>query len=317
VSDDGESIVAGASLPPQVGGNSSSARRWLWPVLAIVIGVVVVVALFATGIYPSRGGSDSSTPSFMTAAATGNSSARSVMGGPWSLVAASAINSRSGLSLGVSGFSVANCSLTPASLGALGTPLRIPADGSFSSGTSPWWALVYLGRSTSHLLIVLVVNGTAEPLATGTGPCVSTFSGISTVPGGIVDSPTIAAAAWNNGGSAYVSTFDSDHPSEGLNLVLGLYGGGSIPGLGSSTFSVGASWIYAISPCGVPGGANPSGSQPYFLTALNATSGGILLSHASTTTCANLTSVVSELPRDPGGRLGATGSEVAGLFGRP
>ncbi len=307
---DGETIVAGAALPPAARGPKRPIRIWLWPVVAVVVGIAVVGALFATGVYPSHAGSSTaSTPSFSAASATGRTAAESVSGGPWSLVAATAVNSAAGLSFDLSSFSTANCSLTPASLGALATSLHVPTDASFSSGTSPWWALLYVGRASTELLIVLVVNGTADPLAVGQGTCVETLLGLSTIPGAVIDSPPIASSGWSNGGSVFASTFHADHPTESLNLLLGLYGGGSIPGLNLSTPSLGASYLYELSPCGLGSSANPSGTQPYFFAVLNATYGTVTLTHASSLTCTNLTGLHLGL----GGTEPGTGGRSAPL----
>jgi hypothetical protein len=270
-------------------------------VIALVVGVIVVVAIFATGIYPHSGPSNSTTPAYSAAASTGRTSANSVSGAPWSLVAAVGIASQAGITFPVPSNPSSNCSFSPVLSGSI-PPIDIPAYSDFSSGLSPWWGLVFVNESAHAALVVEVVNGAASPVGRVSGACVAALSDAHAISSGVVDSPTIASSIWGNGASAFVSSYNSNHPGGSLNLAMALYGGGSLNDSLSSSLSLGASWLYVITPCGLEGQGGLSGSQPAYVSIANATTGSIELADSTTVSCSNATGFtvfgMSFAPRD-------------------
>ncbi len=275
------------SVPPR-----RERTRRLWPVLvAVAVAVLVVLALFATGVLSTSHGSNVNPDvTYSKASALAGSAVRSVPGGPWTLLVAVGIDSMAGFTLVLENLSAANCSL--ALVGSASPTLRVPTDDQFSSGASPWWILLYVNRTAPRILLVDVVNGTAQPLATGTGLCATSVAGLDAVSSNVVDSPGPASELWSVGGSS----FASDHSQIPLNLIMALTGGGSISNSTGSSFVFGATWLLVLSPCGSPYGGSPPGKQPVFLAPFNATSGLLegapLFPDTTTTTCTNLTSLV-------------------------
>ncbi len=205
-----------------------------------------------------------------------NSIASATGGGPWSLVAVA------GFSLSSSTLAYPNatlgsgCTYSVPDGGGLPSGLFVPAfSGSFSSGTAPAWLLVYFQSANQSALLVGVTNGSARALVIATGSCTTTFQSFGPVPASVVDSSVAAAAAWQGGGSAFVS----QHSGISLNLEMALVGSGN----GCSL--LGGCWAFVYSPCNPLGGNNPSGAQPYFTSEVYASTGTQLSSFSSTTTC--------------------------------
>lgn len=305
--------VFSSVIPPPVSPPRSPRRRRLWPVAALAVAVIVVLSLWAGGILtPSGSKGPSASVTYSQAAAIARSAATMVPGGPWVEVGAAGIDSQRGLSANLSATTTGNCSFTPAEVGPIPSGLTIPSySGSFSSGSAPWWDLVYLNRGTQELLTVAVVNGTAQPLAVGTGPCVESLLPYNNVPSSLPDSPTVASAVWNGGGSA----FAAQHTNVPLNLVIGLFGGGTISSGSFGSLTLGASWIVSISPCGLTSSTSPSGSQPMLLALVNASTGSLVSPSpiVRSSTCSN-SSFVVPLGFTP--RPGPAGPTTVGLVGR-
>lgn len=257
-----------------------------------VVAAIVVFALFAGGVIPlTHSSSGSSDVTYARASSLAESATNAVAGGPWTPIEAVGIDSTSGFTLVLENLSQANCSL--ALVGSASPVLHIPSDRAFSSGASPWWSLVYVNRSAPRILLVDVVNGSAQPLAVGTGLCASTLAGFGALPSHAVDSPGPASELWNVGGSYFASV----HSNLPLNLLMGLTGGGAITNGTGTTLKFGATWLLVFSPCGSPYGGGPSGKQPVYLAPFNATTdlleGAPLFPYSTTSTCANLTSLSS------------------------
>ncbi len=295
------------SVPPR-----RSRLRRLWPVFVVVVAALVVVALFAGGVIPSsQKSSGNPDVTYAKALSLAGPTASSVRGGPWTLVVAVGIDSSAGFTLVLENLSAVNCSL--ALVGSASPILRVPSYDGFGSGESPWWSLLYVNRSAPSLLLVDVVNGSAQPLAVGTGLCASTLAGFNPIPPNVVDSPGPASGLWNAGGSSFAST----HRNVSLNLLMGLTGGGSVSNGTGGSLVFGATWLLVFSPCGSPYGGSPSGKQPAFLAPFNATTGLLegapLFPYSTTSTCANLTSLSSSgFSLTPGrGGVGEAPSAIA------
>ena len=312
------SPAEGGSPPSPTAPRPAARRSRLWGiVIAAVVVIVVVASLFAAGVIPISSGSKSNTtPSYSEAAAAGQNAANGVAGGPWTLIGAIAIDSAAGLAANVGTASSANCSLAPVGTASFPSTLRIPADGDFSSGQSPYWGLIYINPSAPKILVVEVLNGTATPLAVGSGRCAETLVSYSTIPTNVLDSPTVASDFWSGGGSAFVSA----HSGVPLNLIMGLFGGGSGLNLSKSHLTLPATWLFAVSPCGVSGSTGPTGKQSVYVAPFNATSGSVEFEPyfplSTTATCSNLSSTASGgfvLRSGPGAPILLPGSAARGV----
>lgn len=267
--------VPGPSGPPP---RSSLARR-LWPVLAGLVVVVLVLSLLAAGVFTSSS-TNAATPTYSRASGSANQASRQVSGGPWDLVAAVAYDTPTGVWVSAGASVGANCTLSSTGSGPPPTSLYVPPfDGSFSSGESPWWGMIYTQPSTHQVLLVEVLNGTAETLGVGTGACVTAVENFTTIPSDAVDSSVAASVAWSQGGSAFVAA----HSGLSLSMEMGLIGGGTFRGL-----PVGATWVVEIDPCGVFGSSGPSGAQPDFEAIVDAETGDLTLAETSSTTCGSM-----------------------------
>jgi hypothetical protein len=245
-------------------------------VLVVVVVLVVILALFATGVFNSTNAS-STTPTFRGISGAANRTAGQVSGGPWDLVAVLGFDTSTGTTVPVGSSVGANCTLVSAGSGPTPTSVYVPAyHGTFASGESPWWGMIYDQRSTHQILLVQALNGTVEALAVGSGLCGATFQNFTTVPSNAVDSSAAASAAWGQGGSVFASA----HPSLDLSMEMALIGGGTFQGI-----PVGTVWAIDINPCGALGSGGPTGSQPDFEAIVDAETGVVTLATATTTVC--------------------------------
>jgi hypothetical protein len=268
---------APAPLPPDSGASRPSLARRLWPVLAVVVAAVVVLSYFALagfGTGGSNGGSTGTT--FGPAASAANRTLVNVPGGPWSLVTALGFAPASSSELSPSSSVGTGCNVSGPGGGIPPLSVEIPAfSGSFSSGAAPWWGMFYYQSASHEVLLVDVVQGVATPLVVASGSCVSTFSSLSPVPSGAIDSSTAAATAWANGGSGFVSF----HSNLSLNLEMAIVGGGDYQGT-----HLGPSWLIEYSPCLPLGQGGPPGNQSAFEALLDALTGSATTLD-TTTTC--------------------------------
>lgn len=285
-------MTASPPSPPAYASAPAPRRRppdaRLWPILGAVVGVVIVVSLVAAGAFPGPATSGVAALTYSQAASRGAPAAGNVLGGPWSLVGAIGVDSQAGLSGSLPTGTLANCTLEPATASSAPSSIYVPAYGDFSSGGAPFWLLIYVNRAAEEILLVEVENGTATPLVLGTGPCAATSAALVSIPAQVVDSPVAASASWADDGATFYDAFTAAHPNVPLNQIMGLYGGGALPGLSTGTSSIGPTWVVAMSPCGVLGSGGPTGSQPALITLVNATTGGIELAYPTTEKCSNL-----------------------------
>jgi len=250
--------------------------RRIWPVVVVLVALGVILALVAAGVFNSTS-SSATTPTYSGAFGPANHSAGQVPGGPWEPVAAIAFDTPTGVTVPVGSSVGTNCTLAPVGSGPTPTTLYIPAyHGAFASGASPWWGIVFDQRSTHQILLVQVLNGTAQAIAVGSGPCGASFQNFTTIPSKVVDSSVAASAAWSDGGSAFAAA----HSSLNLSMEMGLIGGGTFGGV-----PVGTVWVIQLTPCGALGSGGPSGTQPTFEALVDAETGVVSLATATTTVC--------------------------------
>jgi hypothetical protein len=271
---------AGIPSPPGPGPTTPLPRR-LWPVLVALVVVVLILALVGVGIFhsssPSTAPPSPATPRYSVASGAANRSAAQVGGGPWDFVAAFAVDTPAAVVVPTSTSVGANCTLLPAGSNLPPTNLYVPAfHGTFASGESPWWGMIYAQRAAQEILLVQVLNGTAQALAVGSGACGTAFQNLTTVPSNAVDSSVAASAAWSDGGSAFAAA----HSSLSLNMEMILVGNGTFEGV-----PIEASWVIQITPCGPLGTAGPNGTQPDFQALVNAETGSVTVASATTTVC--------------------------------
>jgi hypothetical protein len=271
----------------------------LWPVLVAVVAVLVILAVIAFAVLSGPGGGVNATPSFTGARSSAGSVASATPGGPWTLVAAAGIVSPAGLSTSITSSVDTNCTFTPSGSTGFPIPVHVPAFGSYSSGGAPFWLMVYVDPAVPEILIVEVVNGTAQTLGTATGLCASSLAVLHGVPTDALDSANTSAEVMSGGGSAFVAA----HANLSMNLLMGVYGGGTIPGEGIDAGLTGASWIYVITPC--TESSSLSGKQPAYLALVNATTGQI--DAVSTSLSCNATAALV-----PAGLLPMTGPSFSG-----
>lgn len=292
------------SVPPPEGGSllSSSgispparrSRRWVIVISAVVV-IIVVASLFLTGVIPTSTSPKSGvTPSYSEAAASAQNAANGVPGGPWASIGAAALVSDAGLTEQLGALESANCSLSPVGAATLPSSLRVPAYGDFSSGQSPFWSFIYINRATPKILLVDVVNGTADALVVGSGQCAETLVPYDSISANVLNSPTVASSFWSGGGSAFVSAYDSAHPGVPLNLIMGIFGGGEV-NISKSHFTLSETWVFAMTPCGGTGASAPTGKQSLYVVPFNATSGATIgapfFPLTTTESCTNISSV--------------------------
>ena len=284
-----------SSPSPAVPGPTPRRARGRWP---IVILVAIGVVLAAVAVVFLLGGSSSAAGSGVTYSAAARSAApvaNATAGGPWTLVVAAGVAlAQSSLTIG-NGSLGSGCTYTAPSGGTIPTQLFVPAfSGSFAAGVAPWWGLIYYRAATQSALLVNVVNGSAEALLVATGSCTTSFQSFAPIPGSAVDSSVAAAAAWNNGGSSFVSQYSG----VSLNMEMVLLGGGS-----TCLVTSGPCWLVHYSPCNPLTSAGPSGSQPSYTVIVDGLSGSVLSPFASSTTCSS--------PSTPLGSVLGLGSPTA------
>jgi hypothetical protein len=253
--------------------------------VAVVV-VVVISALFLTGII-SLGGNHSSGPETYQQAANDVSSAMSnYRGGGWKVFVADGVAPPSTLSTPGSTFanlSIPDCTLT--NLTSLNNGFTLPAyTGSPSGGVAAGWLFGLIG--SGGFLLVYDVNGSVTPvlLLGGSGCLFSEYSSFFTGVSGAIDSSTAAQTAWNAGGS----TFVSDHPGAlmtGFSLVSGL----SVLGVSRP-----AEWSVVILSCDVDQ-FHADATVPAFNATINAVTGQLLYAGNSTEACTGVGAISSYL----------------------
>ncbi len=273
-------------------------------IIAVVVVVVVIVAflgLYFAGAIPGLkpSSSASSTGVTFSAARTAAQSASGSYSSTYpNLVAVLGIGLNQPLSgqasqLGPPGGS--GCTVTLLS-GAQNT-ITVPAGASGGpSGSLPFWEFIYSGAT--GMLLVIVINGQGSALATIAtgGSCTPTFSSYSAIPSGVIDSSAAASAAGaTTAGAAFLKN------NSNANAVFFLFGGASLGGFGT-----GASWLITYSECSFAVGGG-TGNQPQFEAILNASSGAVTTSSASTSACNG----ILPTPGGGGGGGGGLASNIA------
>jgi hypothetical protein len=186
-------------------------------IAAIVVVAVVVLALFVTGVLPGSGSSSKKSYGanlpYSEARPLADGAAAGAPGGPWNWSFAEAVDIHRAISVSaaVSGFT-AN---SPWMHYLTSTrPNASAFNGSIASGFSPLWLFVYTNGTTilfgPAVLIVVVVNGTAIPFASGMSPTIATPSLVGHP---TMDSPAVMALAVTEN-SSYINA----HPV--LNATL-------------------------------------------------------------------------------------------------
>jgi hypothetical protein len=146
-----------------------------------------------------------------------------------------------------------------------GPSLLIPAfHGSFASGLSPFWIVLLNGSARGPVLVVEVQGSAAAVLAeVGGAGCPLGGPSDRQLPSGTVDSPVVAATAWSDLGSGWVSG------DPALNsLTMAVFGAGTYDGLALPSL-----WAVAYTPCD-PLLGGPS-VQTGFVAGFDLTSGNL------------------------------------------
>ena len=271
----------GTTVGPRPHPARAPLARRLWPVLVAVVAAIVVVGIVAFTLEGSGSSGNRSAPPYSSATRTANSVATGVSGGPWNLVVAFGVN------LAVSITALANatvgsgCTYSAPGGGAPPSTLFVPRyGGSFSSGGSPWWGMVYFQPISHDVLLVDVINGSAQSVLVASGSCTNTFENYTTIPAKVVDSPTVASAVWgpNGGGAAFLAA----HSNRSFNMFMGVLGGGS-----ACLITAGPCWLVEYTPCNPFGQSNPAGNQPSLGWLLNGATGTILTGLTGSSTCSS------------------------------
>jgi hypothetical protein len=243
----------------------------------LLVGVGVVAALLATGVISPHRSSGSLEP-FSQAEATSLQAASFELGGAWETVGALGFDDRAGTSLSatdLAGYLGPNCTATPL-LGGLALPRLVipPYRGSFGSGLAPVWIVLLTSTDHASSVVVDVANGTALPVAEiGGAGCSLSGASVPTLPSHTVDSPTIAAEAWNDLGKSWVAV----EPNL-TTVTLAAFAGGSFQGFVTSGL-----WATIYAPCNPLIGG--SSAQTALFAAFNLTDGSLSGSTTHTVDC--------------------------------
>lgn len=233
------SSVSMSTQPP----GERTRRSFLVAVAVVAVALITIVAVLVT-VFVLHGGSGASgypgeALSYFAARTLSDKAAAGVPGGPWSPFAATAYDVSTAASMGLVALTVWYSPGPPIIRYLTSSRPQIPAFGEpLSSGLSPWWLFEYnngttingtIGHNETVVLGVVVVNGTAIPLA-----IFSTLLDLgvpASIPqAGLVDTSTVMAAA-----VASNTSFIDSHP--GLNASFWLkYQRGPSPTGGWSWF---------------------------------------------------------------------------------
>jgi hypothetical protein len=203
-----------------------SAWNWVRSNKALVVVVAILVAaagILGSWIYVSgRGaGSPAATfradgPTFYQALAAVNGSVAGQSGGPWALFSVFGIATQAPWSPGVVGYPSQNQTTNACSQQFNGLTLwngTIPEfNGTFNSGTAPFWQFAFYSNTSQEILLATTVLGvvTVYPPFPAISPCQPWYD-FYTAPTywaqlmshPLVDSPKAAGAAWTDLNRAY------------------------------------------------------------------------------------------------------------------
>jgi hypothetical protein len=267
------SVPAGPDAPAPA--SAPSRRPWVLPVLAVVVVAILVVAgLFATGIVRFGGASSASATyeTFSQAESTAQSGAGAVSGAPWFAVLGAAISTPVAVLEPATNLSsilaITNCTFVWPN----GKPsnVAIPATGpSAQTGAAAYWTFA-LKNASNVLLLESVSDGTASALLTASGgECTQLIGLLGSFPAGVVDSPAVISAANQVGGSAFLSAYPN------ATQVWGAIAGISYLGISSSP-----DWYVEYTSCGLSASVDENGS--FFNATVGGTS-GVVIGHSNGT----------------------------------
>lgn len=249
-----------APSPPPAPSNvpAPRSRRWVTPVVAVVVAAAVIVAILGTAGFLFHKASTNTVEQFATL-----SEAESVAGpaashagpGSWTVILAAGLRLSAGITLPTTNLSgigslASGCNLT--NLPGAPTSLTVdPTPVSALPGHAAFWVLG-LSNGASTLLLVSVDLGTATPLGSiSGGTCASTFGGFAPFPSTQSDSPALVAAANESGGSAFLIA----HPNA-AQLMAGV-GGVTLAGIATSP----PLWEVVYTSCPIPLLINETGAE--------------------------------------------------------
>lgn len=266
--------VPGGGPSPPVGGRRRR-RSWWEAAVPVAVAVAVVAALFATGVIALHHGSSTNAIAFHRAEADSLAATADGLGGTWTAIGGFGLDERSVTTVPTSdlaGLLGTDCVATPLDGQAPPTAVIVPSySGSFGSGLSPFWVLFVTNSTPGVYVVVEVLNGTAEAIAqVGGSGCSFTGTTAVPLPDGILDSPAIASAAWDDLGQSWVTTAPNL-----TSVALGAFGGGT-----SSGVAVPGYWAVVYAPCDPLLGGSVQDSA--FIALFNLTVGSLVdaFSHA-------------------------------------
>jgi len=258
----------------------SDRRRRVWAAVGIVVAAVLVLAaLYATGLFPAHGSTGSTPPgpdeTFDQASPAGVGAASVFPGGPWLafLGAAVAIPSPTFISgTNVSQLIEAiNCTITWA--GAADPSIYIPSTSpGAATGHAAFW-IFGLRNTTGAIAVTLVSDGTGTALFLATGASCQNAGSHANPIDGAVDSPTAVAAANASGGSAYLVA----HPNATRGWAV--FGGVQVGPLAS-----GPTWGVGYTTCVLPATVGQNGTE--FNATVNALTGIVSAHTEGSVNCA-------------------------------
>ncbi|MCI4345392.1 MAG: hypothetical protein L3K07_01350 [Thermoplasmata archaeon] len=238
------------------------------------VSVAVVVAVVLSGLYVAavgpfaRHSGAGSAVSFAAARTLANSTAGSYRGGYPTLSLALGVDSRTSLTLPISGLlGTGGCSVS----GIPGSSVSVPSTpGVAGTGLAGFWALLYRNSSGAGL-VVSVEDGQAVALGTVPQPSprcpLGGFAG--SVPAKVVDSTAAASAVGHEGGSAFVTA----HPNATAAYFL----------LGTGSTFAPAEWLVAYTLCAAL--STSAAIEPEFQATVNGVAGTILGAASTNQSC--------------------------------
>jgi hypothetical protein len=254
--------VASSPPPPPASASADPApvprsRKWVTPVVAIVVGAVVIVAILGAAGFLFHKATTSTTEQFSTlseAESVAGPSAGHALSGSWSAVFAAGIRLTALVTLPIANLSkignlTAGCTLSPAP----GAPSSVTVDATPASapmGHAAFW-VIGLSNGAGSMALVSVDLGTPATLLTITGSsCLGALGDIAPFPSTESDSPALVAAANASGGAAFLAQYPS------AAQILAGVGGISVDGFGTPPI-----WEVIDTSCPLPLILNETGAE--------------------------------------------------------
>jgi hypothetical protein len=283
----------GAAAAPAALHAPRPRRRWVIPVLAVVVAVAVVIGtLAATGELPWFHSSSPHpyAPTFDQAVGEGQPTANGVAGGPWGAALGVAVRIPIPVTLPTSNLTNAiptgtGCNATfPSTL-----PKDVVVDGTAASagpGASAFWVVLYVNSAGSAVGVLVDGGAGTEGFTLGGSSCSSVLQDLVPFPSGAPDSPAVIGAVNASGGEAYLAA----HP--GATEIFG----------GASVVVFEPLWGVLFTTCTLTPVANATGTE------FNATVSGttVLSQHSGNLSCSapsglSLPGLVAPVPSSPSG----------------